>query len=102
MLNFVINNTNKKISTLVSKKAFEDIINSLPKVIDGIKINSSKNFVLINPKNSKIILNIDIKISKTEKISEKIRKIKNKLEEHCLYLIGSRPQNIIINYLGSY
>ena len=102
MLNFVINNTNKKISTLVSKKAFEDIINSLPKVIDGKKINSSKNFVLINPKNSKIILNIDIKISKTEKISEKIRKIKNKLEEHCLYLIDSKPQNIIINYLGSY
>lgn len=97
----IILNINKKITTLIDKKAFEDIVSSLSQTIEGIKINSSKTEVLIQD-NSKVTYNLELKVKKGEKIREKINEIKSKIEFHTLYLIDSKPKNIIINFVGQY
>lgn len=99
---YFILHASQKVSLIVSKKAFEDIVSSLPKVISGIKIDVLSIDVNFSDKANNVEISFDIKIEKSEKISEKINEIKNKIEIHCLYLIDAKPKNLIINYLGSY
>ena len=100
MTDFIVIHSNQKVSTLVSKKAFEDIVNTLPKVIDGIKVNTSKTNIEISSDNKKINIFLEVKISPEYDMSEKIKEIKNKIDTHSLYLIDSKPQNIMISYIG--
>ncbi|MBD5423349.1 MAG: hypothetical protein HDR43_02540 [Mycoplasma sp.] len=102
MINNLVLHSNQKISIIVDKKAFEDVINSLTKTISGIKINDSKTEVEISEKNNNVTFSIEIKISEKLNISEIIKTIKNKIEIHCLFLIDKKPKNILINYVGTF
>ena len=63
MVNNLVFHTNKKVSLIIDKKAFEDVINSLSKTIEGIKINDSKTEILIREKENNIFFLIEVKIS---------------------------------------
>lgn len=100
MVNSLVLHSNQKVSLVIDKKAFEDVINSLSKTIDGIKINDSKTEILIREKENNIFFFIEVKISSKLNISETIKLIKNKIEMHCLFLTDKKPKNIMINYVG--
>lgn len=102
MVNNLVLHSNQKVSLIIDKKAFEDVINSLSKTIEGIKINDSKTEILIREKENNIFFLIEVKISSKLNISETIKLIKNKIEMHCLFLVDKKPKNITINYVGNY
>ena len=102
MVNNLVFHSNQKVSLIIDKKAFEDVINSLSKTIEGIKINDYKTEILIREKENNIFFLIEVKISSKLNISETIKLIKNKIEMHCLFLADKKPKNITINYVGNY
>ncbi len=102
MVSNLVLHSNQKISLIIDKKAFEDIINSLDKTIEGIKINDSKTEIVIREKENNIFFQIEVKVSSKVNISETIKKLKNKIEMHCLFLVDKKPKNITINYVGSF
>lgn len=102
MLNNLVLHNNQKISVIVNKKAFEDIISSLEKTIKYIKIDNSKTEIKIYEKENTVSFLVQVKVSEGEDLKNIIKKIKEKIEFHCLYLIDKKPKNIVINYVGSY
>ena len=56
MVNNLVFHSNQKVSLIIDKKAFEDVINSLSKTIEGIKINDSKTEILIREKENNIMV----------------------------------------------
>ncbi len=102
MVSYLVVHKNPKLSVIIDKKAFEDIINTLPQRISDIKLNAIKTSVVFLQEENNVIISLDIKIAKEVKFSEKIKEIKNNISSHTLYLIGKNPSNIIINYQGYY
>lgn len=102
MLNNIVLHNNQKISIIVNKKSFEDVVNSLEKNIQYIKIDKQKTEIKVYEKENTVSFLIQIKIAESEDIKKIIKSIKDKIEFHCLYLIDKKPKNIIINYDGNY
>lgn len=102
MVSYLVIKTHPKTSVMIDRQVFEDIINSLAKSVSDIKINTFKTSITFLKKENNVNLSLEIKISKNVKIADKVKEIKNKIESHCLYLTNFKPQNIIINYVGSY
>ena len=55
MVNNLVFHSNQKVSLIIDKKAFEDVINSLSKTIEGIKINEANDTIITIVLNSESI-----------------------------------------------
>lgn len=102
MINYLTTNANQRTSILVDKKAFEDIINTLPKFISGIKVNILKTKIDFFQKENNVEILLEIKVAKEEKIDVKIKEVREKIEFHSFLLLDKNPKNIIIFCVGRY
>lgn len=93
---------NSKLSITINKQTFSDIINSLNLTIENIKVNTKKTKIHIVPNSNNIILSLDLKVKQNLELKNIFRLIKEKIEMHCLLLIGQKPINILINYTGNF
>ena len=93
---------NSKLSITINKQTFSDIVNSLNLTIENIKVNTKKTKIHIVPNSNNIILSLDLKVKQNLELKNIFRLIKEKIEMHCLLLIGQKPINILINYTGNF
>lgn len=93
---------NSKLSITINKQTFSDIVNSLNLTIENIKVNTKKTKIHIVPNSNNIILSLDLKVKQDLELKNIFRLIKEKIEMHCLLLIGQKPINILINYTGNF
>ena len=102
MTDYVSVTLNSKVAFSVHKKAFIEIINTIPKKINDVQVINSKTDISISIDGKKFSLYLEVKISDEIKIANKINEIKNYLETHSMYLVDSKPLNIIINCVSRY
>ncbi len=102
MINYVTRTINQEVKFLVDKKAFEDVVYLISTTIQDIKINIPKDGITINEKENNVLISIELKVKKEKSINKKINEITEEIKTHSEFLIGKKPLNIIITYVGRY
>ena len=93
---------NSKLSITINKQTFSDIVNSLNLTIENIKVNTKKTKVHIVPNSNNVIISLDLKVKQNLELNNIFKRIKEKVEMHCLLLIEQKPINVLINYTGNF